>query len=304
MFSDWLRRNRLLLLLLLLTSLVFAVAAHRLVGLAADDAFIHRRIALNYVQTGHAYFNPGQRVMVTSSPLWTILLALGTIILHGSDPAPWLEMFFILASSAAAFLLLREGAQPERESAVLFPAFAFLYTFIGNFASAIDQMETPCAIAFLLAGTLGIARRKSWGVPLLVVACFVRFECCLLLLLAVVWTSVRQQWTKSSLIASAVSGLSAVAWLLSQYHTVIPNSALAKNHAYTIPYKLVAHSFSCQMRRRVSAWRWLSSGGSMAGIVAAACFHPPVSSPVSESSLAWHISATESLSSTGICRWF
>jgi len=243
MFSDWLQRNRLLLVLLLATSLVLPLAVHRLVGLAADDAFIHRRIALNYVQTGHAYFNPGQRVMVTSSPLWTILLTVGTVILRGSDPAPWLETLFMLASSTAAFLLLAEGVESECKFTSLFPAVAFLYTFIGNFPSAIDQMETPCAIAFLLAGTLGVARRKSWGVPLLVVACFVRLECCLLLLLAVVWTSARRQWTKSSLIASAVIGLSAVAWLLSQFHTVIPNSALAKGHAYAIPYRLVAHSF-------------------------------------------------------------
>jgi hypothetical protein len=42
----------------------------------SDDAYIHMRIAHNLLRTGHPYFNPGERVMVTSSPVWTLLLSL------------------------------------------------------------------------------------------------------------------------------------------------------------------------------------------------------------------------------------
>lgn len=51
---------------LIAVGLLLAFCLYRLNGLAADDSFIHRRIALNLLQTGRAYYNLDQRVMVTS----------------------------------------------------------------------------------------------------------------------------------------------------------------------------------------------------------------------------------------------
>lgn len=54
-----------------------------------DDAYIHLRIAQNLIRTGHPYFNPGDPVMVTSSPIWTIVLACNGL-LFGTRNTLWM----------------------------------------------------------------------------------------------------------------------------------------------------------------------------------------------------------------------
>jgi hypothetical protein len=104
-------------------------------------------------------------------------------------------------------------------------------------------METPCAIALILAGSLGILTRKNWGMPLLVLACFTRYECVLLCALAGIWVSVRRQWTKSSLLGCIGIGLLGVAWLWWEYGTIIPNTVVAKSHLYVTTYQHVVRAF-------------------------------------------------------------
>jgi hypothetical protein len=113
MFRVCFRRHLLLAILLTATALVFAVCAIRLSGMAADDSFIHRRIALNYQHLGKPYFNPDQRVMVTSSPLWILLLAVAGAVLPVANPVPWLELSFVLLGAASAYLLMREELDSE-----------------------------------------------------------------------------------------------------------------------------------------------------------------------------------------------
>jgi len=240
---NFVKRNLALLLLLVAAASYFAFAVHRLHGLEIDDSFIHRRIATNYAQTGHAFFNSGQRFMVTSSPLWTVLLTLCVSLFGNGNPVPWLEFFFLLAGAAAAFLLLQEGFPKRWGAAMLLPAIGFLFVFFGEFPIAIGQMETPCAVALLLVGCLGVVRGKGWGLPLLALACMARYECMLLLVLAVLWTSLRGRWNMPSLITTTGVGLISIAWLLSQYRTLIPNTIIAKSHAYVLTYKQASRSF-------------------------------------------------------------
>src|ERR1700744_3552572 len=77
---------------------VFAFCAFVLFKLAsckADDAYIHERIAANLARLGKPWFNPSDRVMSTSAPVWTLLLA-GVMRLAGSDNAvPLIEALAI-----------------------------------------------------------------------------------------------------------------------------------------------------------------------------------------------------------------
>jgi len=238
----YVRRHLLLGILLAATALVFAICAFRLSGMAADDSFIHRRIALNYQHLGRPYFNPDQRVMVTSSPLWTLLLAVTGTILPFANPVPWLELSFVLMGATSAYMLARED-RSEGLPGLVFPAVAFLCVCIGDLPSAMDQMEAPCAIALMLAGSLGVLTKKNWGMPLLVLACFARYECVLLCVLVGIWVSVRRQWSKLSLLGCIGIGLSGLAWLLFEYGTVIPNTVIAKSHLYVITYRQVVIAF-------------------------------------------------------------
>ena len=237
----WLDLHLLLWILLAVAAVVLAVCAVRMAGLAADDAFIHRRIARNYQTLGQPYFNVNQRVMVTSSPLWTILLAASGATLPVANPVPWLEWIFMLLGAAAAYLLLLHAADRESHlSTLVFPALAFLWVFGANFLSAISQMETPCAIALMLWGCLGIATKKNWGMPLLVLACFCRYECVLLCFFAALWVTRSRRWTKAYLLISSGIGLLGLVWLLREYGTLIPNTVIAKSHLYLISYRHVA----------------------------------------------------------------
>jgi len=260
MFRAHFRRYFLLGILLSATALVFAICAVRLSGIAADDSFIHRRIARNYQQLGRPYFNSDQRVMVTSSPLWTVLLAVAGVVLPVANPIPWLELTFVLVGATAAYLLVRGGLECEGFSALFYPAVAFLCVCAGDLPSALDQMETPCAVALILAGSLGIVNKKNWGMPLLVLACFVRYECVLLCVPSAIWVSVRRQWSTSSLLSSAGIGLLGAAWLLWEYGTIIPNTVVAKSHLYVMTYQQVVRAFISSTARAVLClaigWLW------------------------------------------------
>jgi len=89
----------------------------RLTGLAADDSFIHRRIALHLLQSGRADFNLNEHVMVTSSPLWTILLAVTGVGLHATYSTPVMEVILVLLGATAAFVLVCELASSESDFA-------------------------------------------------------------------------------------------------------------------------------------------------------------------------------------------
>ena len=232
-------------MLVAVATLTLAFSFYRLSGQASDDSFIHRRVALNYLQTGKPYFNTGERVMVTSSPLWTLILAAADRVLPFCNPVPFLECLFSLVAASAAYLLVQsdaEGTAEDRWAHLAAPA-AFLFVCAGIFGSAIDQMEAPLAIALVLVGALGLSRNQPWGLAVLMLACFARYEFVLLFLILAAWAAFRRRWTKSSVVACLGVAASGTVWLLWQFHTVIPNSAIAKSRLYSITYGYVVRSF-------------------------------------------------------------
>ena len=242
MDQDYVRRYLLLAVLSGLATIVFFLCSERLPGVAADDSFIHRRIALNYQTLGKPYFNPGERVMVTSSPLWTLLLSLAGATLPVDNPVPCLELAFILAGAGAAYLLLVDRSADHATRFAL-PALAFVSVCVADFPSAMAQMETPCAVALILAGCYGLWQQKTWGLALLVMACFTRYECVVLFTLAGAWVTVKHQWTMRSLLIATSTALADIAWLLWEYGTIIPNTVVAKSHLYAMTYRQVARGF-------------------------------------------------------------
>ena len=243
MFRSFLRRHLVLSILIVAAALMFAICAVRLSGMAADDSFIHRRIAINYQHLGKPYFNPDQRVMVTSSPLWTVLLAVAGAVLPVTNPVPWLEFCFVLVSAAAAYVLVQQE-HSEGVAGSMLSVVAFLYVWLGVLPSSMEQMETPCAVALMLTGLLGFLNKRAWGMPFLILACFTRYECILLCAPVGAYMSFRRLWTKSSLLGSACTGAVGLVWLLWEYGTVIPNTVIAKSHLYLLTYRNVVRAFA------------------------------------------------------------
>lgn len=145
----------------------------RLRVFAADDASIHLRIAQHLVTTGHAWYNTGERVMVTSSPLWTVLLAMASMVFHKIPPAIPLDAAALASSCAIASLLAYQSVsrlQLSRPVRFLYLALPPFLTFWILLESTILQMETPAAVALLLAGIYAYVCRSSWWLVLLVLA--------------------------------------------------------------------------------------------------------------------------------------
>jgi hypothetical protein len=235
----YLRRNWLLCLIFFTVLVVdVGVTAINLSSLASDDAFIHRRIALNYASTGWAYFNPGHRVMVTSSPLWTVVLAIALKVGQGFDLLPWIELFFVLAASAAGYLLCRQFQNDGNPASRMLAGVAFLWVNAIDLPVAIKQMETPLATVFMLVGVLGIRKKKEWGLATLLAAGFLRYECFLLFAVFAIWSLLKKRWTKLAVLSCVIVGIPCVSWIFWQYGTVIPNTVIAKKRLYILTHSV------------------------------------------------------------------
>ncbi len=206
--------------------------------LAADDSYIHRRIAENLVHTGHAYFNPGEAVMATSSPLWTLLLAINKIFLPSLNLIPLYEAISVGIACYAGILLLGTIIL-DRPKLKWIPVCSVTFLiWILLLRSSIEQMETPLAVALLLSGIYGVSTRKVWGACFVVLAALTRYEffsAALLFLAVMVW---KKRLSVKSILLASISGGILTGWLWSQYHTLVPNTVRAKDAGYAISRSL------------------------------------------------------------------
>jgi len=135
--------------LLALALLVRLVPGERMV----DDAYITFRYARNLIE-GHGFvYNPGERVLGTTTPLYTLLMA-GLALTSGSRDFPSLALAVnALAGAASVGLLYGLGRRvaghwaPATAAALLWAAAPYSVTF------AVGGMETDLTIALLLAAS-------------------------------------------------------------------------------------------------------------------------------------------------------
>jgi hypothetical protein len=208
-----------------------------------DDAYIHRRIAEHYAQTGFAWFNNGEKVMGTSSPIWTILLGLAYRI-FGDHPVvvPTIEALITgLAATIAGLLALRLTQQQSANSMTLRFLGASLITWTCLLEAAVSQMETPLAITFLLAGIFLLSgtdrpglinTRVHAGLAIMTLAVFTRLELALFLMLVALCLLLSRKLRIGTVFYACVVGVAACLWQLHQFGTLVPNTVGAKAKAY------------------------------------------------------------------------
>jgi len=133
-------------------------------GFPLDDAWIHQTYARNLAQTGTWSFIPGKVSGGSTSPLWTILLALGHLI---SESVAW---FWTLALSIVAMglvvvLLVKMLRNYQIQDILLVVPFMFLVGLEWHLHWAVASgMETMlyclgiCAIMYLL-----FTEQPKWG---------------------------------------------------------------------------------------------------------------------------------------------
>lgn len=210
----------------------------RLIEYADDDAYIHMRVARNLWFFGEPYFNRGEPVMASTSPLWVVLtsptaafrelqpLLVGTInaLILVALAMVWREVYARVVDSPKRLELLAAG----------------LVVFFTAASSSIGLMETPCALLFVGVGFLGVLRERWWGMPFGIAAVFVRPECAVFCVAMLVLKAYkRQSWSMPEIVAGVGVATLLMALQLHFFGSVYPHTAYAKE----IVYDLTAQDF-------------------------------------------------------------
>ena len=231
--------------------LLLSLGLHwRLREMAFDDTYIHLRIARNLLRTGNAWFNPGERVMATSSPVWTLLLA-GLRVPEHPAMLPLVEALLLWISAVLAFRVVRKSLPAELPwphfPVVATVASAATITFL--LPSSIGQMETPLAIALLLAAWMAALREESFAgrwmaLPLLALAAATRLEFVPVLFLAACAALFGQRRRAlAGVVPAMLIAAAAAAWTFLQFGVLLPNSVRAKQVTYSFTLRQAAHQF-------------------------------------------------------------
>ncbi len=213
--------------------LVFSLWLHwQLRDMGFDDTWIHLRIARNLLATGHAWFNTGERVMATSSPLWTLLMAALHVPSH-PGVLPLLEALLLWGACVLAFSIARRSFVMQSELfRNAFALIAALLTAILLISSSVGQMETPLAIVLLLGAWSAAQQDLGLALPLLAMAAVTRLELLPVWLLATVAALLWSRRRRLAALEGAAVLFLMAAWTCVQFHVLLPNSMRAKQVSY------------------------------------------------------------------------
>jgi hypothetical protein len=126
-----------------------------------DDTFIHLQYARNLAAGHGLVFNQGERVYGCTSPLWVALIADGMALgLNGLRVARALGFLATLWSVALFLQLMRRNLQTPAVCAVATVAWAGHAWML---RWSLSGMETPLAVALVLAGFVAFTEGRNWG---------------------------------------------------------------------------------------------------------------------------------------------
>jgi arabinofuranosyltransferase len=152
----WIERIGLAAALLLALVLMWPVR-----GYLTDDTFIHLQYARNLAAGRGFAFNAGEHVYGSTSPLWVALLADGMYLgFDGIRVARVLGLVSTLASVVLFFKLMRRTLRmPELRvlATITWASHAWMLRW------SLSGMETPLAVALVLAGFVAFTEGQQWG---------------------------------------------------------------------------------------------------------------------------------------------
>ncbi len=221
--------------------IALALAARLLPGSRpVDDSFITYRYARNILSGSGFVYNPGERVMGTTTPLFTFLMvALGSLTGGANAPFPYLSMGVNMLADAATCVLLwqlgkRAGSELAGAAAGLVWAIApFSVTF------AIGGMETSVVVFLMTAAVYTfVVRRYTLTGLFAILALLTRPDTILLVGPLFLDRSIRAfrgekpRW--SEVLVFFLPGLAWLAFSTWYFGTPIPHSVTAKLQVYLL----------------------------------------------------------------------
>jgi hypothetical protein len=223
----------------LLALLIARAVAWIALPLSAEDAYITYRYARNLALNGALIYNPGERVMGFSSPLWTVWVALGQ--LARIPPEAWTRVTTVLAEIVALIVavpMLRRAA-----GAGAAWAFALFFALWPSFAAvAVSGMENSLFLPLTLLGAGCAARRHPATGPVLGALALLRPEG----VAAAAVLAIGAGWRdRAAALAIAAAGWGALG---AYFGSIVPQSVIAKSTLYGTPGPWAGRVW----------WEWLS----------------------------------------------
>ncbi len=242
-------------IVLVASSLICLSIDYRLRILAADDSYIHLRIATHLMTTGHGYYNLGEKVMVTSSPVWTLLLGVSAKLCHDFPAALPLEAASMGLACIMSLLLIFPNLPLGSLRAILLSLIAPATIFLILLQSTIQQMESTLAVGLVLTSIYLFDIGNIWWLSLLVLAGFTRYEYfAVLVVMAGVALAAKRLKPMPAIIAALVFSVIAL-HLLYQYGTLVPNTLRAKAAVYVGSYARTAGSLGLGLDKPLAVSR-------------------------------------------------
>src|SRR5262249_34982021 len=185
----------------------------------------------NFASGGGLEFNPGERVLGFTSPLFTLTLAVLARAFPSADPGLLIVLFNSLLLGCFALLVVALFVTDRPRSWVLPLMLAFYLPFVD---ASLNGMETMLMLVTMTWTLLLLVRGRSGGAILVAALCaLTRPEGVLISALVVLYLLVERRgfpWKSFSL--AVLIGLGWVALGLRLYGTAVPQSMIAKSSLF------------------------------------------------------------------------
>jgi hypothetical protein len=203
-------------------------------GYLTDDSYIHFVYARNLAEGGSLSFNPGQPSYGSTSPLWVLLLGLGSAAGISTPVFAQASSLFFSAACILTLALMAGKIGTSTEARLLPPLALAVDPWFQRWS--VSGMEVGLAAFLVLVGFYVVFEAKrepgraALGGAVLGLAMLARPEVALLILLTGLWLLAGRSLTRT--IAFGVgAAVPIVAWLTFAYFhfgTVVPNSFVVK----------------------------------------------------------------------------
>lgn len=214
-----------------LLALASSYIIFRLSIFAFDDAFIHFRIAENFASSGNPYYNLSDPILSTSSFIWTIFLAIICLVPFSIILKVTIINIFSIIFGALIWYQILEIISEHKIPIII--GSIFILSYFGIFLpSATGLMETPFAFLVLGVSIILILKEKKNGWLLLGVTIFLRLELIFLVLLFNLKFLKRNRNQNLLIFIIPIFVLSMILFYF--FHTIIPNTAVAKNIVFDL----------------------------------------------------------------------
>jgi hypothetical protein len=223
----------------LLILLIARGAMWMLLPFASEDAYITFRYARHLANGLGWVYNPGERVMGFTSPLWTAWVALGEALIR--DPVVWTRLGSVAGDVVT---LVGMGALLGRHASP-FAARCFTFFFAAwpyFSAVAVSGMENGLLLTGIVVAACAAESRSRWTGPALAALALTRPEGLPAAALIALFARGRDRWIAAAVVAAGFAGL----W--GYFGSPIPQSLHAKSQLYGTPGPWAGRGW----------WEWIS----------------------------------------------